>query len=59
MAFYKDQRSTEFDKKRLTLDTLLYLMTNFVSKHEIEDRQEFYSCGIMMQEESWKPLDNH
>jgi len=36
-AFYKDQRSTEFDKKRLTLDTFLYLTRNFVSKHEIED----------------------
>ncbi|SMH70744.1 protein of unknown function [Candidatus Nitrosotalea okcheonensis] len=33
--FYKDQRSIEFDKKLPALDTLLYLMRNFVSKHEI------------------------
>lgn len=35
--FYKDQGSAEFDKKRLTLDTFLYLTRDFVSKHEIED----------------------
>lgn len=35
--FYKDQRSTKFDKKRFALDTFLYLMHDFVSKHEIEE----------------------
>jgi hypothetical protein len=35
--FYKYQRSTEFDKKRLVLDTFLYLMRKFMSKHEIRD----------------------
>lgn len=37
--FYKDRRSMEFDKKRLALDTVLYLMRDFVSKHEIEDKK--------------------